>query len=162
MSSELLYWYMSSFKSGICVGHTFVCAVLGSSRTTCIKHNQDFLNDQNVHGCNKPTYHKLQQGGNDVLWIYTDKECYIPAQLGSINFLCTKLGIVCAIRFTFPCLLLHSSSQPSAIFSTIRCTFALPPKPLGRIDNPNDKFSHPLLQRSSVIVLNVCTILKGQ
>ncbi|KAH9000096.1 CNH-domain-containing protein [Lactarius akahatsu] len=79
--------HTSFFKSGVCVGRTFVCVVKTSPLSSTIKIFEPI--DQNVRGRNKPTFRKLLQGGNDTLRIY--KEFYIPVQSSSIHFLRTKL-----------------------------------------------------------------------
>jgi hypothetical protein len=81
----------SFFKSGICVGRTFVCVVKTSPLSSTIKIFESI--DQNIRGRNKPRFRKLLQGGNDTLRIY--KEFYIPVQLSSIHFLRTKLCVAC-------------------------------------------------------------------
>jgi hypothetical protein len=87
--------HTSFFKSGICVGRTFVCVVKTSPLSSTIKIFEPI--DQNVRGRNKPTFRKLLQGGNDTLRIY--KEFYIPVQPSSINFLRTKLCVACVNGF---------------------------------------------------------------
>jgi hypothetical protein len=56
--------HTSFFKSGICVGRTFVCVVKTSPLSSTIKIFEPI--DQNVRGRNKPTFRKLLQGGNDT------------------------------------------------------------------------------------------------
>ncbi|KAN0129875.1 CNH domain containing protein, partial [Lactarius tabidus] len=87
--------HTSFFKSGICVGRTFVCVVKTSLLSSTIKIFEPI--DQNVRGRNKPTFRKLLQGGNDTLRIY--KEFYIPVQSSSIHFLRTKLCVACVNGF---------------------------------------------------------------
>jgi hypothetical protein len=87
--------HTSFFKSGICVGRTFVCVVKTSPLSSTIKIFEPI--DQNVRGRNKPTFRKLLQGGNDTLRIY--KEFYIPVQSSSIHFLRTKLCVACVNGF---------------------------------------------------------------
>jgi hypothetical protein len=53
----------TSFESGICVGRMFVCVVKTSPLSHMIKIFEPI--DQYVRGHNKPTFHKLLQGGND-------------------------------------------------------------------------------------------------
>ncbi|KAI9510515.1 CNH domain-containing protein [Russula earlei] len=87
--------HTSFFKSGVCVGRTFVCVVKTSPLSSTIKIFEPI--DQNVRGRNKPTFRKLLQGGNDTLRIY--KEFYIPVQSSSIHFLRTKLCVACVNGF---------------------------------------------------------------
>jgi hypothetical protein len=87
--------HTSFFKSGVCVGRTFVCVVKTSPISSTIKVFEPI--DQNVRGRNKPTFRKLLQGGNDTLRIY--KEFYIPVQSTSIHFLRTKLCVACVNGF---------------------------------------------------------------
>ncbi|KAI0251796.1 RhoGEF Rgf2 [Lactifluus subvellereus] len=87
--------HTSFFKSGVCVGQTFVCVVKTSPISSTIKVFEPI--DQNVRGRNKPTFRKLLQGGNDTLRIY--KEFYIPVQSTSIHFLRTKLCVACVNGF---------------------------------------------------------------
>ena len=87
--------HTSFFKSGICVGRTFVCVVKTSPLSSTIKIFEPI--DQNIRGRNKPTFRKLLQGGNDTLRIY--KEFYIPVQSSSIHFLRTKLCVACVNGF---------------------------------------------------------------
>ena len=87
--------YTSFFKSGLCVGRTFVCVVKTSPLSSTIKIFEPI--DQNIRGRNKPTFRKLLQGGNDVLRIY--KEFYILVQSSSIHFLRTKLCVACVKGF---------------------------------------------------------------
>jgi hypothetical protein len=85
----------SFFKSGICIGRTFVCVVKTSPLSSTIKIFEPI--DQNVRGRNKPTFRKLLQGGDDTLRIY--KEFHIPVQSSSIHFLRTKLCVTCVNGF---------------------------------------------------------------
>jgi hypothetical protein len=62
--------HTSFFKSGICVGRTFVCVVKTSPLPSAIKIFEPI--DQNMPGRNQPTFRKLLQGGNDTLRIYED------------------------------------------------------------------------------------------
>ena len=87
--------HTSFFKSGICVGRTFVCIVKTSPLSSTIKIFEPI--EQNIRGRNKPTFRKLLQGGNDTLRIY--KEFYIPVQSSSIHFLRTKLCVACVDGF---------------------------------------------------------------
>jgi hypothetical protein len=87
--------HTSFFKSGVCVGRTFVCVVKTSPLSSTIKIFEPI--DQNVRGRSKPTFRKLLQGGNDTLRIY--KEFYIPVQSSSIHFLRTKLCVACVNGF---------------------------------------------------------------
>ena len=87
--------HTSFFKSGICVGRTFVCIVKTSPLSSTIKIFEPI--EQNIRGRNKPTFRKLLQGGNDTLRIY--KEFYIPVQSSSIHFLRTKLCVACVNGF---------------------------------------------------------------
>jgi RHO1 GDP-GTP exchange protein 1/2 len=87
--------HTSFFKSGVCLGRTFVCVVKTSPLSSTIKIFEPI--DQNVRGRNKPTFRKLLQGGNDTLRIY--KEFYIPVQSSSIHFLRTKLCVACVNGF---------------------------------------------------------------
>ena len=87
--------HTSFFRSGVCVGRTFVCVVKTSPLSSTIKIFEPI--DQNVRGRNKPTFRKLLQGGNDTLRIY--KEFYIPVQSSSIHFLRTKLCVACVNGF---------------------------------------------------------------
>jgi RHO1 GDP-GTP exchange protein 1/2 len=87
--------YTSFFKSGVCVGRTFVCVVKTGALASTIKIFEPI--DKNVHERSKPMFHKLLEGGNDTLRIY--KEFYIPVQSSSIYFLRTKLCVACEHRF---------------------------------------------------------------
>ena len=81
--------HTSFFKTGVCVGRTFVCVVKTKPLSSTIKMFEPI--DQSVRGLNKPTFPKLLQGGNDTLRVY--KEFYIPVGLTSIHFLRTKLCV---------------------------------------------------------------------
>ena len=72
--------HTSFFKSGICVGWTFVCVVKTGPLSSTIKIFEPI--DQNIRGRNKPTFHKLLRRGNDTLQIY--KEFYIPVELDTL------------------------------------------------------------------------------
>ena len=85
--------HTSFFKSGVCVGRTFVCVVRTSPRSSTINIFEPI--DQNARG--KPTFRKLLPGGNDTLRIY--KEFFIPVQSSSIHFLRTKLCVACVNGF---------------------------------------------------------------
>ncbi|KAI0272327.1 CNH domain-containing protein [Gloeopeniophorella convolvens] len=87
--------HTSFFKSGACLGRTFVCVVKTSPLSSTIKIFEPI--DQTVRGRSKPTFRKLLQGGNDTLRIY--KEFYIPVQSSSIHFLRTKLCVACVNGF---------------------------------------------------------------
>ncbi|ETW79216.1 hypothetical protein HETIRDRAFT_478624 [Heterobasidion irregulare TC 32-1] len=87
--------HTSFFKTGTCVGRTFVCVVKTSPLSSTIKILEPI--DQNVRGRSKPTFRKLLQGGNDTLRIF--KEFYIPVQSSSIHFLKTKLCVACVNGF---------------------------------------------------------------
>jgi hypothetical protein len=80
---------------GACVGRTFVCVVETSLLSSTTKIFEPI--DQDVRGRNKPTCHKLLQGGNDTLRTY--KEFYIPVQSSSIHFRRTKLCMACVNEF---------------------------------------------------------------
>lgn len=60
--------HTSFFKTGTCVGRTFVCVVKTSPLSSTIKILEPI--DQNVRGRSKPTFRKLLQGGNDTLRIF--------------------------------------------------------------------------------------------
>ena len=79
--------HTSFFKSGVCVGRTFVCVVKTSPLSSTIKIFEPI--DQNVRG--KP---KLR---NDTLQVY--KEVFIPVQSSSIHFLRIKLCVACVNGF---------------------------------------------------------------
>lgn len=64
--------HTSFFKTGTCIGRTFVCVVKTSPLSSTIKILEPI--DQNVRGRSKPTFRKLLQGGNDTLRIY--KVCF--------------------------------------------------------------------------------------
>jgi hypothetical protein len=68
--AERIAAHTSFFKSGICVGRTFVCVVKTSPLPSAIKIFEPI--DQNMPGRNQPTFRKLLQGGNDTLRIYED------------------------------------------------------------------------------------------
>ncbi|KAI0042292.1 CNH-domain-containing protein [Auriscalpium vulgare] len=87
--------HTSFFKTGVCIGRTFVCVVKTSPLSSTIKILEPI--DQNVRGRSKPTFRKLLQGGNDTLRIY--REFYIPVQSSSIHFLKTRLCVACVNGF---------------------------------------------------------------
>ncbi|TFY73666.1 hypothetical protein EWM64_g10346 [Hericium alpestre] len=87
--------HSSFFKTGTCIGRTFVCVVKTSPLSSTIKILEPI--DQNIRGRSKPTFRKLLQGGNDTLRPY--KEFYIPVQSSSIHFLKTKLCVACVNGF---------------------------------------------------------------
>ncbi|KAI0315023.1 CNH domain-containing protein [Amylostereum chailletii] len=87
--------HTSFFKTGVCMGRTFVCVVKTSPLSSTIKILEPI--DQNIRGRSKPTFRKLLQGGNDTLRIY--KEFYIPVQSSSIHFLRTRLCVACVNGF---------------------------------------------------------------
>ncbi|KAI0060701.1 CNH-domain-containing protein [Artomyces pyxidatus] len=87
--------HTSFFKTGICIGRTFVCVVKTSPLSSTIKIFEPI--DQNIRGRSKPTFRKLLQGGNDTLRIY--REFYIPVQSSSIHFLKTRLCVACVNGF---------------------------------------------------------------
>jgi RHO1 GDP-GTP exchange protein 1/2 len=87
--------HTSFFKSGVCVGRTFVCLVKTAALSSIIKIFEPI--DKNVHERSRPRFRKLLQGGNDTLRIY--KEFYIPVQSSSIHFLRTRLCVACVNGF---------------------------------------------------------------
>ena len=93
--AEPIAAHTSFFKSGVCVGRTFVCVVKTSPLSSKIKIFEPI--NQNIRRRNKPTFRKLLLGSNDTIRIY--KEFYIPLQSGSIHFLCTKLCEACVNGF---------------------------------------------------------------
>jgi hypothetical protein len=83
--------HTSFFKSGVCVGRTFVCLVKTAALSSTFKIFE--LIDENLRGRSNPK----SQGVNDTLRLY--KEFYIPVQSSSIHFLRTKMCVACVNGF---------------------------------------------------------------
>ena len=101
--------HTSFFKSGTCLGKTFVAVVKSSTLSSTIKVLEPI--DQTIRGKKPQTsFMKRLNGGNEALKLFkvsadssalilTDQEFYIPTESSSVHFLKTKLCVGCTKGF---------------------------------------------------------------